>query len=644
MLKSFSVISFTFLFGSLSLFLGFIFYKAICSIIEHGPKKFFWSWATTKGAPEVSIYAPLIYTLILVVGSVWGTNKIALKIAKSLLKLKVRIQKLFSGLLRVISILPSFVISFVLFEAIMPQIIKAFGYYSSYSLIWIAICFFSLLFPITCLSYLDWFNSREIKGMNSALLSLALDDKHREKIYLKCSKRVIYLTWATSLVKALGESVALSWFLSSDRYDKPFSSWSNFFNTRSHTISSLISSFYFSEGGGKKSRESMYVFGSALLLLSILLNWFLKKKATEINYKRSKLSQELERSVWKLKSSFERFRYSNSFVYLSRYSGSEIYSKKLLRWRERARVLRSYREKLGVFLVLSFFIAILGVVLLRGMYFTFYNLIKGSRETYSLGGLVVPTWNTALLLFFSVVWALPISFLSAFFVNIYLKKKRRLKSFFLSVISGIGTAPPMLWAIFSSLFFIHYLKLGVGKVSVFAGLLSFTLLSFPFLFNRFSNLFETYSKQYSKTLSYLGLQSFNLIYLVLRDGGAKIKSFLSNLTTKLNGESGLLFITMGASPNPRFTLWGPGQTLTTKFFASLYKYKVTEIKAIVYETIFFIFVFSIFVYSLLTTFWTKRIKKVIKSIRKVSRKSRFNYYWNVNSKNRASFLIRLNTL
>ncbi|AHC40223.1 hypothetical protein OVS_01675 [Mycoplasma ovis str. Michigan] len=582
----------------------------------------------------------MIYTLILVVISVWVTNKLSLKLAKNLVKLKDSYKKIFIGLLRLVSILPSFITSFVLFEAISPLLIKAFWFVPNHSLIWVIICFFSILFPSSCLTYIDWFNSREIETMNSALLSLALDDKYREKIYLRCSKKIIYLTWATSLIKALGESVALSWFLSSDRYDNPFKSLKHFLSSSSHTISSLISSFYFSEGGGKKNKESMFVFGSVLLLFSIFINWFLKRKSSAIIYKQNVLSKRLEKWSCRFKNFFEKLKYSNSFVYLSRYLQKEIYNKKTFKYKQFLSIFRKWRERIFSFLVFSFFLSIFGVIIFRGLYFIFYNIAIGSYETYSLEGIVVPTWNTALLLFFSISWSLPISFLSAFFVNVYFIKNRKIKNFLISVISGIGTAPPMLWAMFSSLFFISYLKLGVGKVSVLSGILSFTILSFPFLFNRFSNLFEIYSQKYSKTLSYLGLQNFNLIFLILRDGREKIKKHLSGLATKLNGESGLLFITMGASPSDRFTLWGPGQTLTTKVFATFYKYRVVEIKSIVYETIFFIFVFSLFLYSLLTTFWIRLFKKLIKCCKKTYLRINLNYYWNWNTKKKVQFLVQ----
>ncbi|WP_181454157.1 ABC transporter permease, partial [Mycoplasma wenyonii] len=409
----------------------------------------------------------------------------------------------------------------------------------------------------------------------------------------------------------------------------------------SHTISSLISSFYFSEGGGEKNRQAMYVFGASLLVLSIFLNWFLRKKASELNYKGNLVSRKWDSLSWKIKSKIEHLRYKNSSIYLSRYLQKDVYSKKETTRNQFLRTFRAWREKTLVFLVLSLFLSILGVAIFRGLYFIFYNLFTGNTETYSLKGIVVPTWNTILLLFFSVSWSLPISFFSAFFVNIYLRKHKRIKSFFTSIISGIGTAPPMLWAMFSSFFFLNYLKLGIGKTSVFAGILSFTILSFPFLFNKFSNLFEAYSKKYSKALSYLGLQNFNLIYLLLRDGKSKIRKHLSNLTTKLNGESGLLFITMGVSPSSRFTLWGPGQTLTTKFFASFYKYKIVELKSVVYETIFFILIFSIFLYSLLTTFWIKLFKRGVRLVKKLYLKKIFNYYWHMNSKNKAKFLVQL---
>ncbi|KMZ96307.1 hypothetical protein PVNG_02445 [Plasmodium vivax North Korean] len=49
----------------------------------------------------------------------------------------------------------------------------------------------------------------------------------------------------------------------------------------------------------------------------------------------------------------------------------------------------------------------------------------------------------------------------------------------------------------------------------------------------------------------------------------RIKLFITQSITRLNGESGLLFITSGASSSRRVTILGHGQTLTTKIFKLL---------------------------------------------------------------------------
>ncbi|AFO52036.1 phosphate ABC transporter permease [Candidatus Mycoplasma haematolamae str. Purdue] len=472
------------------------------------------------------------------------------------------------------------------------------------------------IFPVSTLNYYRWFQSKEIQSMNSALLSLALSTKWREKLYPKLSKRVIFLSWAAAISKALGESVALRWFLSSDSYLKPFASLRDFLGTQTHTISSLISSFYFSEGGGKTSRESMFVFGSALLVVSFSLNYLLMRKGTNYRYKNNYLKKKASTLKFSILHKLERLKFSKSSVYFSRYLAFPFHDDSWIQRELKRDRWRSRRDHCVLTLVIGFFALILLIIALRGIYFIFFNLFRGFTESYTVEGLLVPLWNTLLLLFFSITWSLPIAFFAAFFVSAYISKWRRLKYLLSSFISGCGTVPPMLWALFGSFLFLDYLKLSLGRVSIFAGILTLTLLNLPYLFGKFFNLFEGYLKKYSVPLLRLGLSSYYLFFIVVKDGLSSLKDFISGSITRLNGESGLLFITIGASESSRLTLWGHGQTLTTKIFTTLLKYKITDIKSVIYETIFCFCALSLFLYSLFNSFWSLFFRRMSISLRK----------------------------
>lgn len=529
---------------------------------------------------------------------------------------------------KILSVLPSFVISFILSEAIVPFFVGVqgiFGLIGGYiSVLSIILMFFCISLPIFFLNYLNWFESSEMKELNSNLVSLAINSKWREKLFSKVSRRVIFVSWAVTIIKALGESVALNFFCGSSNFTRPFTNLKTFFSSNSRTVSNLISSFYFAESGGEANRQAMFVYGAPLVIVAFLLNFFLIRKSISTKYKRRWVDKQYSKLKNKWNSQIEKSYFSKPLLYHCRYIAFWFHSENLIKKDFNREKYRKLKENFISFILISIFFSILLVILIRGKFFIFWNIHRSYFKSYSAEGLGVPLWNTLILLFFSISWSLPVCFFSALFVSAYLHKWKRLKYILSSFISGCGTVPPMLWAMFSIFLFARNMNLSLGGgVSIFNGILSLFILNLPFLFTRFFNLFENYLKKYSSTFLSLGLHPYNLLFLIIKDAFGKLKLNVNDSITRLNGESGLLFLTAGASKNKRLTLWGHGQTLTTKIFASMLKYDIMEAKSVMYETLVLLVLLSVFLLSIFTGMW----KGFIHFLKKYFKKTYYKLYW-----------------
>ncbi|WP_146222361.1 ABC transporter permease [Candidatus Mycoplasma haematominutum] len=573
----------------------------------------------------------VLYTIILVFLSFGITHFSAFKSAKYLFRLKHELRQIIWWCLKILAILPSFATSFIIFEAIAPYVPYILGFTSKFEILFPFLVFFTTLFPIACLTYFHWFKSAEVRKIDSSLLSLSLTHKWREKIFPKVSKRIVFLTWALAVSKAFGESVALRWFVADDKYAKPFESFLSFFSADSHTVSSLISSFYLSDGGSTSNRAAMFVYGATLFVLAFTINWFFIRKGSTFKYRDTYLGRYKRMFKHCLLSLIEKkIRFTNISCYISRYAEHRYYGEK---WNKREADREEYRkikERAFLVLTLSLLMLILIAILMKGSYYTVFNIFRGFNTTFTAEGILVPLWNTLLLLFFAITWSFPICFFAAFFLCVYLHKWKRVKHFFGGFISGCSTVPPMLWAIFGSVVFMSYLKLGLTKTSIFGGICTLTVLNIPFLFARCFNFIEGYLKKYTGAFMTLGLHPESLLALMMESGIKRVKAFTADSVNRLNGETALLWLTTGASPNSRITIWGHGQTLTTKMMSELLSYKVNNARSVIYETMIVLLGTCIFLNSLFIYFWAKFWNQTVK---KALQKVFFRSYLTLSSQN-----------
>ncbi|WP_148221842.1 hypothetical protein [Mycoplasma suis] len=155
---------------------------------------YFATWNLENDPPELSIWPPLIYTLIVVFISIFLTHFTSIRLAKYVCRMRSEVKKIIILSLKILSVIPSFVTAFVLSEAITPVFFGINGVIAGarVAVLFIILTFFCTALPIFFLNYINWFESSEMKTLNSNLLSLGLNAKWREKLYSKVSRRVIF--------------------------------------------------------------------------------------------------------------------------------------------------------------------------------------------------------------------------------------------------------------------------------------------------------------------------------------------------------------------------------------------------------------------------------------------------------------------
>jgi phosphate transport system permease protein len=188
-------------------------------------------------------------------------------------RLSKKYQKSFRVMVELLANIPSVIFGLFAAEALGPLIKSIFNLPTSYNVITAGLMLTFMVLPtIVSLSL------NSLDGVDSLLISatMALGNTKTRSIYKVCKKEAkngIAVSVIIAFARAIGETMAVSMILQSQRYNGVFNS--GFVNTITsdlRTLGALISANMFAEGGGPALQSLLFAFGLFMFVFVMILN------------------------------------------------------------------------------------------------------------------------------------------------------------------------------------------------------------------------------------------------------------------------------------------------------------------------------------------------------------------------------------
>lgn len=584
--------------------LGFIFYRAIQGFSSYGLKailgttNFDISGTAGESGTQVSFWMPFTATLI--------TTFIALLIAvplgiKTSVFLKFRVNKKYQKILRVaietLAGIPSVIFGLFASESL-KMIVGWFGI-SSYSILNSSIMLSFMILPtIIAMTY------NSLQSVDESLLSNSIalgctKTKAIYKVYKKAAKSGIIVGVILATGRAIGETMALSMLLQSENdYSQVWASGNLFaiLSSNVKTISVIISTNMFTENSTDTTKSLLFAFGFILFVIIMVLNLVvLRITRTKKNIKLPKfflLVKEYQHLF------FSKFYFCIEYIFFPGWRNRKIvtendmimYVKKRNEEYKFRNIYSWYKMFWEVFSVVLCFIFLTWLSL---------NIISVGTSAWASPTSTVFDYtknttgqallNTILIIMVGILISLPVSLLTAVYLNEFTKNKIAKKTIFF-FLDCLGSTPSILFGMFGLLFFIYTLgwtSQGIKGFSLIAGALTVSIVILPSFSRSIQLALNEVPQEMRLNALALGCTKSQVVRKVV------LPAALTGLATsvvlsigRILSETAPLYLTAGIAGSSQTALVNSGQTLTTRIYAQLTNTNLTESKNTMYESAF----------------------------------------------------------
>lgn len=598
----FSMIVSTFVGLVLFAILGFILYKSIIGFEIYGIDKILFSnkFNISNGQVDgVSFWLPFVSTLL--------TTAIALLIAvpigvKTSIFIKFRVNKKYKKTFRILSEtlagIPSVI--FGLFASrSMGAILSQIGIHN-YSIINASIMLSFMIIPTIIAMSLNALDAVNLNLITNPIAVGSTKTRAIYKVHKKAARNGIIVAIIIAMGRAIGETMALSMILQNEsNYIENFNNglWYSL-NSDLKTVSVVIATNMFGENSNEITRSLLFVFGFILFIFIMIFNVLILYVTRQKGNKISKFDIFIdklysliifiprqiaiafewvmfsERRKTKLLTQHEVIEYTR--VRTTNYKLANLYTWYKIFWE-----IFSF-----IFCAIILFWILLEIFL-RGFVALGQDSVTIFMYTKNTSGQAF--LNTILIIFISILIGLPISLISAIYLNEYSKNKHfnKVINFFLD---SLGSTPSILFGMFGLIFFIETLGWtsdGVKGYSLIAGALTISLVILPSFTRSIQQALIQVPDEIRVNALALGSSKWEVIYKIV------LPSALTGIVTstvlaigRILSETAPLYLTAGLTSSTQTALDRPGQTLTTRIYAQLYNTNVTEGLNIMYEIAF----------------------------------------------------------
>ncbi len=600
--KYFSMIISTFVGVILFAILGFILYKSIQGFEYYGIEKILFSdkFNISNGKEQgVSFWLPFVSTLL--------TTLIALLIAvpvgvKTSIFIKFRVDKKYKKTFRILSEtlagIPSVIFGLFASKSL-GALLSQMGI-NNYSIINASIMLSFMIIPTIIAMSLNALDSVDKNLIINPIAIGSTKTRAIYKVYKKAARNGIIVAIIIAMGRAIGETMALSMILQNENgYIEGFNNGLLYsLNSDLKTVSVVIATNMFGENSNEITRSLLFVFGFILFIFIMIFNVLILYVTRQKGNRVSRLDKFIDKLYYYVL--FIPRQISNIFEWLM---FKERRSKKLVSHEEIIEYTRirttNYKfanlytwyklfwEIFSFLLCLSILIWIILEIFVKGWVALGANSTTIFMYTKNTSGQAF--LNTILVIFIAILIGLPISLISAIYLNEYSKNKyfNKTINFFLD---SLGSTPSILFGMFGLIFFIETLGWtsdGAKGYSLIAGSLTIVLVILPSFTRSIQQALIQVPYEVRINALALGSSKWEVIYKIV------LPAALTGIITstilaigRILSETAPLYLTAGLTSSTETALDRPGQTLTTRIYAQLYNTNITEGINIMYEIAF----------------------------------------------------------
>ncbi|WP_412032194.1 phosphate ABC transporter permease PstA [Malacoplasma muris] len=600
--KYFSMIISTFVGVILFAILGFILYKSIQGFEYYGIEKILFSdkFNISNGKEHgVSFWLPFVSTLL--------TTLIALLIAvpvgvKTSIFIKFRVDKKYKKTFRILSEtlagIPSVIFGLFASKSL-GALLSQMGI-NNYSIINASIMLSFMIIPTIIAMSLNALDSVDKNLIINPIAIGSTKTRAIYKVYKKAARNGIIVAIIIAMGRAIGETMALSMILQNENgYIEGFNNGLLYsLNSDLKTVSVVIATNMFGENSNEITRSLLFVFGFILFIFIMIFNVLILYVTRQKGSRVSRLDKFIDKLYYYVL--FIPRQISNIFEWLM---FKERRSKKLISHEEIIEYTRirttNYKfanlytwyklfwEIFSFLLCLSILIWIILEIFVKGWVALGANSTSIFMYTKNTSGQAF--LNTILVIFIAILIGLPISLISAIYLNEYSKNKyfNKTINFFLD---SLGSTPSILFGMFGLIFFIETLGWtsdGAKGYSLIAGSLTIVLVILPSFTRSIQQALIQVPYEVRINALALGSSKWEVIYKIV------LPAALTGIITstilaigRILSETAPLYLTAGLTSSTETALDRPGQTLTTRIYAQLYNTNITEGINIMYEIAF----------------------------------------------------------
>ncbi|ADE19615.1 phosphate ABC transporter permease [Mycoplasma crocodyli] len=514
---------------------------------------------------KAGIWLPLFITLVVVSTSMLIAVPTGIKCSIFLAyRIKEKYAKVFRVIIDLLAGFPSVIFGIFALESLGPVLSYVLNLKTTLNILNGSIMLSFMILP-TIVSYT--YNALKSANIKIYENSLALGVTKTKTIYKIVKKEVgpaIYLGILLAIGRAIGETMALNFILTSQNYGKiSAGGFKSFWESGLKTIGAIISYNFFAENGGESLRGILYFLGLILFIITILINsfaYYMIKPSSQhkFNWLKNTHIWLINFIMWIPRKTF-LIRYSNSCQIPTSKKKSFIYDnyKISLEW-------------LSIIITIGFISWMMFYIILNGFKATLLpSSSLFSFESNSTGRALI---NTLVIIFLSVSISFPVALFSAIYISEYLINKK-IKNFLLFLIDALGSTPSIVFGIFGLTFFIQTLGLSAGgkmSNSLIAGALTISLVILTNFIRGIYQAFNFVPSHYRDNAIALGIQKHTFIFKILiPQSFIYIFNILILGIGRVIAETAPLYLTAGLTSSNQFgiNLWG--QTLTTRILAQI---------------------------------------------------------------------------